>query len=117
MSIFKEIIESITKIDYAIKMQEKGMNEYLSMEMGHRDFISSCWYHIGEGILEGYNEANLEFYNQIKLPSLTDEQVRIKTKKIIVRGCYKEGADKEFLKDAFDLDDNELNAIIALTIE
>ena len=52
MSIYKEIIESMERIDYAKEKQKEGKLEYLSLEKGNRDFISSIWNAIEKGISE-----------------------------------------------------------------
>lgn len=113
MNIFKEIIESINNIDYALKMQAEGNHNYLSMEMGNRDFISRCYCSIGEGLVEGQNRAIEAYGVKYDLKPLTKDEIRNETQQIIIQGCYKEGASKEFLKDAFSLTDNELDYILS----
>ena len=57
MSIYKEIIESMERIDYAKEKQKEGKLEYLSLEKGNRDFISSIWNSIEKGIRKGQNKV------------------------------------------------------------
>ena len=56
MSIYKEIIESMERIDYAKEKQKEGKLEYLSLEKGNRDFISSIWNAVEKGIRKGHNK-------------------------------------------------------------
>ena len=45
--------------------------EYLSIEKGCRDYISSCWYHIKKGLKQGHEEINSKLNDDMKLKELT----------------------------------------------
>ena len=112
MSFCKIYIESINKLEYALKMQEEGKHEYLSIEKGCRDYISSCWYHIKKGLKQGHEEINSKLNDDMKLKELTEEVLEKEAREILIEGCFKEGADRDFLKKNFKVTDDELNKII-----
>lgn len=112
MSFCKSYIECINKLEYALQMQREGKHEYLSIEKGCRDYISSCWYHIKKGLREGHEEINSRLDDDMKLKELTEEDIKRKARKILVEGCFKEGADRNFLKKYFRITDEELDKII-----
>lgn len=113
MSIYKELIESMERIAYAKKKQSEGNLSYLSVEMGHRDFVSSIWNAIEKGIREGHDRIADNFKELgIEIPPYTNEEVKNLARKTIVKGCYKEGYSKEYLKESFGLTDELLRNII-----
>ena len=113
MSIYKEMIESMERIAYAEKKQSEGNLSYLSVEMGHRDFISSIWNNIEKGIREEHDRITNNFKELgIEIPPYTNEEVKNLARKTIVKGCYKEGCSKEYLKEAFGITDELLENII-----
>ena len=116
MGFGKSYIESINKLEYALQMQKEGYFEYLSIEKGCRDYISSCWYHIKKGLKagyeQGYKEVNDNLGDVMKLNELTEEFLERKARKILIEACFKEGADRDFLKKNFRVTDEELYKII-----
>lgn len=113
MSIYKEIIESIKLIEYAKEKQKEGKLEYLSLEKGNRDFISSIWNSIEKGIRKGQNKV-IENSKElgIEISPYTDEEVKNLARETIVRGCYEEGCSKDYLKQAFGISDELLDKIL-----
>lgn len=112
MSFCKSYIESINKLEYALHMQREGKYEYLSIEKGCRDYISSCWYHIKKGLKQGHEEINSRLDDNMKLKELTEEVLEREAREILVEGCFKEGADRDFLKKNFKITDEALEKII-----
>lgn len=113
MSIYKDMIESMERIAYAQKKQREGNISYLSVEMGNRDFISSIWNAIEKGIREEHNRITENCKEiGIEIPQCTDEDVKNLARETIVKGCYKEGCSKEYLKEAFSLTGEILEKII-----
>ena len=113
MSFCKSYIECINKLEHALQMQKEGKYEYLSVEKGCRDYISSCWHHIKKGYKQGYEEINSELNDDIKLKELTEEDIEREARKILIKGCFKEGADRYFLKKNFKVSDEELDYILS----
>ena len=113
MSIYKEIIESMERIDYAKEKQKEGKLEYLSLEKGNRDFISSIWNAIEKGIRKGHNKI-IENCKElgIEISHYTEEEVKNLDRESIVRGCYEEGCSKDYLKQAFGISDEVLESIL-----
>ena len=113
MSIYKEIIESMECIAYAEEKQKEGKLEYLSLEKGNRDFISSVWSAIERGIRKGQNKI-IENCKElgIEISPYTDEEVKNLARETIVRGCYEEGCSKDYLKQAFGISDELLESIL-----
>lgn len=113
MNIYKEMIESMERIAYAEKKQKEGNISYISIEMGNRDFISSIWNAIEKGIRQGRSEISDKLKKQgIELAPYTDEEVKNLAREMIVKGCYDEGCSKEYLKEAFGLNDDILEGIL-----
>jgi len=112
MSFCKSYIESINKLEYALQMQKEGKYEYLSMEKGCRDYISSCWYHIKKGLKQGHEEINFKLEDDMKLKELTEMDLEREARRILIEGCFEEGADRDFLKKNFKVTDEELDKII-----
>ena len=113
MSIYKEIIESMERIDYAKEKQKEGKLEYLSLEKGNRDFISSIWNAVEKGIRKGQNKV-IENCKElgIEISPYTEEEVKNLARETIVRGCYEEGCSKDYLKRAFGISDELLESIL-----
>lgn len=114
ISIYKGMIDIINKIEYAIKKQEEGRSEYVLMELSNKEFLSKCWETIEEGIREGYNkEKEILKLKDIHIEDITDEIVKFRARRMMVRGSYEEGYTKEELMDIFKLDEDEVAKMIS----